>query len=88
MFNHRLDDSEFQSGIVSGLAVLGADTEHGGWAPAMNYTPTLAAMITTMRAIVIRKAWQTRRRYIAKSIQRGVPVSDAEQDAPTVLELV
>jgi hypothetical protein len=88
MFNHRLGDREFQSGIISGLAVLGADTEHGGWAPAINYTPTLAAIITTMRAIVIRKAWQTRRRHIKASMQRGTPISEAEHDAPTVFELV
>jgi hypothetical protein len=56
MFNYRLGNREFQSGIISGLAVLGADTEYSGWAPAINYTPTLAAIITTIRAIVIRKA--------------------------------
>jgi hypothetical protein len=30
MFNYRLGDRKFQSGIISGLAVLGTDTEHSG----------------------------------------------------------
>ena len=58
MFDHELGDSEYESAILSGLAVLGADSENGGWMPAINYTPTLAAIITTMRAIVIRRAWR------------------------------
>ena len=29
MFDHKLKDSEFQSGIISDLAVLGIDTQTG-----------------------------------------------------------
>lgn len=65
MFDHELGDSEFESGIISGLAVLGADSEDGGWMPTITYTPTLAAIITTMRAVMVRRAWRQRRRYIA-----------------------
>ena len=57
MFDYRLGDNEYENAVLSGLAVLGAAGENGGWMPAINYTPILAAMITTMRAIVIRRAW-------------------------------
>ena len=31
MFDHELKDSEFKSGIISGLAMLGIDTQNGSW---------------------------------------------------------
>ena len=60
MCQHPLGDNEYESGLLSGLAVLGACGKENGWVPAIHYTPTLAAVITTMRAIVVRRAWQIR----------------------------
>ena len=60
MFNHELKDKTYDSAIMSGLAVLGTCGEKNGWVPAIFYTPTLAAMITSMRAIIIRRAWRER----------------------------
>ncbi|KAK3615680.1 hypothetical protein LTR56_026441 [Elasticomyces elasticus] len=56
MFDHHLKDSEFENGVISGLAVLGFDTQTGGWIEAQNYTPVLAAMITVLRAMVVYRA--------------------------------
>ncbi|KAK4897073.1 hypothetical protein LTR49_028043 [Elasticomyces elasticus] len=39
MFNHELRDREYDSAIMSGLAVLASDTQSGGWMPATNYPP-------------------------------------------------
>jgi hypothetical protein len=36
--------------------VLGTYGEKNGWVPAIFYTPTLAATITRMRAIIVRRA--------------------------------
>ncbi|KAK6441318.1 hypothetical protein LTR95_002461 [Oleoguttula sp. CCFEE 5521] len=55
MFDHELQDDEFDSGVISALAVLGLD-EQGNWKAALNYTPTLSAVITTMRAVVVHRA--------------------------------
>ena len=88
MFDHQLKDNEFESAIISGLAVLGADGENGGWMPAINYTPILAAMITTMRAIVIRRAWRIRQDEIKKQIENGMPERHARQQARSVLATV
>ena len=53
MFDHNLKDNEYENAMLSGLAVLGTCREKNGWVPAIFYTPTLAAMITSMRAIII-----------------------------------
>ncbi|KAK5109835.1 hypothetical protein LTR85_002040 [Meristemomyces frigidus] len=47
MFDHELRDSEYESGIISGLAVLALHTQGGGWMSPM-YTPVCAAMMTVL----------------------------------------
>ncbi len=61
MFDHELKDSEFKSGIISRLAVLGIDIQTGSWKTALNYTPILSAIVTVMRALVVYRSWQMRR---------------------------
>lgn len=88
MFDHRLGDDEYENAMLSGLAVLGAGGENGGWMPAINYTPILAAVITTMRAIVVYKAWRTRRSQIEMNITNGITEAYAHEGVPSVFELV
>ncbi|KAK6433365.1 hypothetical protein LTR95_010457 [Oleoguttula sp. CCFEE 5521] len=88
MFQHPLGDNEYESGLLSGLAVLGACGEKNGWVPAIYYTPTLAAVITTMRAIVVRRAWRMREDHIAMQVQAGIEEAVARQGAPVIHELV
>ena len=58
MFNYELKDKTYDSAIISGLAVLGLDTQDGGWMPALNYTPILTAIVTVLRALVVFRSWQ------------------------------
>ena len=88
MFDRPLKDNDYENAVLSGLAVLGADSEHGGWMPAVNYTPTLAAIITTMRAVVVVRAWDKRCREISNMISDGASEDIARQCAPSVFELV
>jgi len=60
MFDHELKADEHESGIMSALAVLGLDTQKGGWMPATNYTPILSAMVTVVRALVVYSAYKKR----------------------------
>ena len=60
MFDHPLKDNDYENAVLSGLVVLGADSEHGRWIPAINYTPILAAIITTIRAVVVVRVWDGR----------------------------
>lgn len=88
MFDHRLGDNEYENGVLSGLAVLGGAGENGGWMPAINYTPILAAMITTMRAIVIRRAWRTRQEQIQLNVRNGITEAYAHQGVVSVFDIV
>ena len=53
IFDHKLKDSEFESGVINGLAVLVIDTANGSWKAALNYTPVLSTILTVMRALVV-----------------------------------
>jgi hypothetical protein len=56
--------------------------------PAIFYTPILAAVITSMRAIVIRRVWRIRIDYIEQQVSNGVDYNVAEEDAPVIHRLV
>ncbi|KAK3621118.1 hypothetical protein LTR56_022982 [Elasticomyces elasticus] len=71
MFDHHLKDSEFENGVISGLVMLGLDTQTGGWIESQNYTPVLAAMITVLRAIVVYRARQTRQHAVRPFLRAG-----------------
>lgn len=86
MFDHPLKDDKFHSGIISGLAVLGIDGEHRGWVPAVNYTPVLAAIITTVRAMVVYYAHGIRQGAVQHRIQMGDTVVNARMAAPSVFK--
>jgi hypothetical protein len=78
MFDYGLKDNEYKNAILSGLAVLGTCREKNGWVPAIFYTPTLAAIITSIRAIVIRRAWRLRMDYIEQQVSNRVDHNVAE----------
>ncbi|GAB7336613.1 hypothetical protein MBLNU13_g10310t1 [Cladosporium sp. NU13] len=88
MFDHDLKDNEYENAMLSGLAVLGTCGEKNEWVPAIFYTPTLAAMITSMRAIIVRRAWRKRADYIEQQVNNGVDHDTAEQRAPVIHQLV
>ena len=48
MFDRELPDNEYESGLLNGLAAIGANGEKG-WVLAINYTPMLTAVITMMQ---------------------------------------
>jgi hypothetical protein len=56
--------------------------------PAIFYTPTLAAMITSMRAIIVRRAWRKRMDYVEQQVNNSVDQDVAEQEAPVIHQLV
>lgn len=51
------------------------------------YTPTLAAIITSMQAIIIRRAWRIRMDHIEQQTSKGVDRDIAEQDPPVIHRL-
>ena len=59
MFDHELKAGDMESGMMSGLAVLGLDNDNQKqqWKHAINYPPIWSAIVTVMRALVIQQAW-------------------------------
>ena len=85
MFDHELRDSEYESGIISGLAVL-ALNDRSGWMTAISYTPVCAAMMTVLRAFVVYRAWRTRTDSIRMYVASGLTESKARDTAPSVVD--
>jgi hypothetical protein len=56
IFDHNLKDNEYKNTMISGLAMLGICGEKNRWVPAIFYIPTLAAIITSIQVIIIRRA--------------------------------
>jgi RecQ family ATP-dependent DNA helicase len=79
LLDHQIRGNEFESGILSGLAVLGLDPDNG-WVNALNYTPILSAVVKIARILVVQYAWETGGKSVLvdqtascfKSVQRSV----------------
>lgn len=64
IFDHEIKDTEFECGIISGLAILGSESMSTEWAQAIHFTPKLSAIITILRALIIYRAFSKRKREI------------------------
>jgi hypothetical protein len=64
LLNQPLQDDEYKSVLISGLAVLGM-REDDGWLDAEDYTPKYSAVIKLARLMVVQEAYERRREAIA-----------------------
>lgn len=87
MFDHELKEGEYESAVISALAVLGLDTNEG-WASAMNYTPKLSAIVTVTRALIVYQAWIQRQDHIRELTEDGNTQERAKQEAVSIYDLV
>jgi hypothetical protein len=80
LLDHPLRGDEQESGLLSGIAVLGLKPDYhgGGWSPAHDFSPTLSALITTSKALVVHQA----------RCQQDAALQDDPETAPTAFELV
>ena len=88
MFDHELKAGEYESGIISALAVLGLSPEKEGWSTPMNYTPILSAVVTIIRGLVVYKAWLTHQNAIQAGVEGGMEEREAREQAPSIFEEV
>lgn len=84
MFDDELKDSDYESGIVSVLTVLGLKAERGGWRPVNHYTPILSAIVMVTGALVIYKAWHKREDAVRQLQREGWQESDARWHAQSI----
>lgn len=88
MFDHELKAGEYESGIISALAVLGLNPEKEGWNTAKNYTPILSAVVTITRGLVVYRAWLTHQQAVQEGMQGGIEEREARERAPSIFEQV
>lgn len=52
LLNHNLASSEYESGLISGMAVLGVSAD-GAWLDPLIYTPKQSAVVAISRMLVL-----------------------------------
>lgn len=87
LLDHNLVDNEYQSAIISGLAVLSV-REDKGWENPEDYTPKLSAVIKLARLMVIQMAYRARQDTIAQKVGQGWSQEQAEEEGSGHVELV
>ncbi|KAK6591426.1 hypothetical protein H4I95_12206 [Botrytis cinerea] len=80
LLNQPLQDDEYKSVLISGLAVLGM-REDDGWLDAEDYTPKYSAVIKLARLMVVQEAYERRREAIAQYKERGLSPETAKERA-------
>ncbi|KAL8300987.1 hypothetical protein RB593_003818 [Gaeumannomyces tritici] len=92
LFDHDIQDNEFQNALYSGLAVLGIQPGHG-WRSALVFTPRLSAVVTVTRMLVLYRAHRDREDEVRRRREeRGEGEEEAKRNAvghfPRVQEMV
>lgn len=88
LVDHQLGDNEHISGLISGAAVLGWNSVSQVWKTPINYPPTLSAIITVYRMLVVHHAHQKRERDIQRRQEEGMSEVDAHEHASSHFALV
>jgi hypothetical protein len=79
LLDHPLQDNEYESAMISALAVLGMRDDEG-WLDAEDYTPKYSAAIKLARLMVVQEAYE-RKEAAMKALQERVgspQISQAE----------
>jgi hypothetical protein len=87
VFNQPLQDDEYKSVLISGLAVLGM-REDDGWLDAEDYTPKYSAVIKLARLMVVQEAYERRREAITQYESRGLSAKRAGEKADSHYVLI
>jgi len=80
LLHHLLQDNEYKSAMISGLAVLGI-RDDDGWLDAEDYTPKYSAVIKLARLIVVQEGYEQRQEAIKLLEERGLTVDEANEKA-------
>jgi len=78
LLDYNLKDDKYKSVLVSVAAVFRVDSNYG-WKSALSYTPTISAIVTVIRMLVLYKASKARKEYIAEIMEKeGFSKEDAD----------
>lgn len=79
MLDHSLGDHQYDSVLISTLAVMGV-RDDGGWQNALDYTPVLSAVIKVARIVVLYHVYTERQAEIRTIMEeKGINEADARQ---------
>ena len=87
LLDHPLQDNEYKSVLISGLAALGL-REDDGWLDAEDYTPKYSAVIKLARLMVIHEACIRRQEAIERYQNQGLDVAAAGKKARSHYHLI
>jgi hypothetical protein len=88
LLDHPLQDHQYDSAMISGMAVLGWNHQGGRWREATTYTPIISAIITVARILVIYQAKQVRQEEVQRLRDDGQSADEAEEQATSHFALV
>ena len=87
MLDQPLQDNEYKSVIISGMAVLGM-REDDGWLDAEDYTPKYSAVIKLAWLMVIQEAYEKWKERIKQLEEHGYLTNEAKQEAWSYYHLI
>jgi hypothetical protein len=87
LLNHPLKENEYQSALISGLAVLGI-RDDDGWLDAEDYTPKYSAIIKLARLMVVQKGYFQRQDEIKQREEQGMDTNKAGAATKSYYELI
>ncbi|KAF2726600.1 hypothetical protein EJ04DRAFT_453022, partial [Polyplosphaeria fusca] len=87
LLDHQLKDKEYESALVSGMAVLGISGDCGGWISPLSYTPKIAAIVNVSRMLVLYQSTKIRQSETSRLVNEGLEQQEAEAQAPSHFEL-
>jgi hypothetical protein len=70
LLDHPLQDNEYESAMISGLAVLGM-RDDDGWLDAKDYTPKYSAAIKLARLMVVQEAYEKKEEAMKELQERA-----------------
>ncbi|KAG4427745.1 hypothetical protein IFR05_016773 [Cadophora sp. M221] len=83
LLNHPLQDNEYKSAIISGLAILGMKDD-GGWLNAEDYTPKYSAVIKLARLMVVQEAYEKKKEAMRRLQENDNEITEAIAREQTV----
>jgi hypothetical protein len=86
LLNHPLQDNEYKSAIISGLAVLGI-RDDDGWLDAEDYTPKYSAVIKLARLMVVQEGYEQRQETMKQLQERGLQQMKPANKHPAIVRL-
>jgi hypothetical protein len=87
LLNQPLQDDEYKSVLISGLAVLRM-REDNGWLDAEDYTPKYSAVIKLARLMVVQEAYERRREAIEQYESCSLSAKQAKEKASSHYVLI